>query len=65
MCCMWLESSDDVVALAYEDSEPADSGDIKMKTMDNAAADGEITVEFGDDAQNNGQAKSTSDIPPV
>lgn len=61
-----LESSDDIVAAVdFEDSEPADAGDIKMKSLDNAAADGEITVESGDDAQNNGQAKSSSDIPPV
>ncbi|KAI0240297.1 hypothetical protein LSAT2_009017 [Lamellibrachia satsuma] len=61
-----IESSDDV-AVRYDDddTEPADAGDIKMKTMDNVAADGDITAESGDDAQNNGQAKSASDVPPV
>ena len=55
------------MAVRYDDddTEPADAGDIKMKTMDNVAADGDITAESGDDAQNNGQAKSASDVPPV
>ena len=55
--------------LDQEDSEPADAGDIKMKPLDkdNAAADGETTVDSADDAdaQNNGKAQSTPDISPV
>jgi len=51
--------------LDHEDSEPADAGDIKMKPLDNVAADGEITVDSADDAQNNGQAQSTPDVSPV
>ena len=47
----------------YAETEPEDSGDIKMTMMDKKIADGEITVESGDDMQNNGQAKS--DVVPV
>ena len=51
----------------YNDTEPEEdtAGDIKMTMMDKKIADGEITVESGDDTQNNGQAKSESDVVPV